>query len=232
MIAPEKDELIEKRLDELCDDIEKWVTIANQDGMTDSPDRHFHIRTMDRLRDIGLAGVFKDALFFDYLYATLISWGMNRGKKENRLCGFEGFMNSICSYREEIIKLSSQSLAALNSADSGLVNDVAGNLWELLTDISSSLSARESKLVLGTKTLHHLLPDLVPPIDNVFTLGFFPYSGGSERIFKQVFIDYLYVYENEHALIEKLIRTNPLNSCITKTIDNAIIGYHKSKGKD
>ncbi len=230
MTAPEKDELIEKRLDELCKDFGKWVNVAGQDGMPDSLARHFHIRTINRLKDVGLDGIFKDALFFDYLYATLVTWGLNRGKKKNRLFGFQDFVNGICSHHEKITILGSQSLATMKSKTAAATIDVARGLGRLVRDLSMSLSIRERTLVLGTKTLHHLLPDLVPPIDNTYTLKFLPYGGESEGEFIKVFLDYLYIYRNEYDLIEELISSNPLNSSITKTIDNAIIGYQKSKG--
>jgi hypothetical protein len=231
MVTPDKDDLIEKKFGELCKDFGKWVNIANQDGRPDSPARHFHLRTINRLKGIGLDGVFKDALFFDYLYATLPVWGMDRGKKENRLFGFQDFMNGICRQKEKITGLGSQNLATLNSKDSDFVFNFAGQLWKLVEDISIGISTRENTLVLGTKTLHHFLPDLVPPIDGEYTLHFFSISGKGEKQFVSIFIKYLDIYKSEHDLIGKLTSTNPLNSSTTKTIDNAIIGYVKSERK-
>ena len=78
----------------------------------------------------------------------------------------------------------------------------------------------------GTKTLHHLLPDLVVPFDRMYTQAFFNWHnpevqyGQSER------------FRESFTVFNRVARaTNPSqyvgggwNSSQTKVIDNAIIG--------
>jgi len=225
MASQEKENLIERKMDELCDQFELLVDKANQRGRPDSPARYFHIKTINRLRAIGLESVFDDSLFFDYLYATLATWGMDtRGAI---LPGFQSFLSGVCENRERIIGLSNQSLATLSEQENtDAIITVIRNIWEILPNMK--VSQKKSQLVAGSKTLHHLLPDLVPPIDRRYTLDFFfgrKTIRNPQADFSEVFVNYLYIYERTSELVDRMIAKNPLNSSVTKVIDNAIIGY-------
>jgi hypothetical protein len=98
-----KEELIEKRIDELCEHFEEYVATAIDKYRVDTPARHFHIKTIQRLTSAkSLNEVLDDELFYDYLYATLVSWGMSgRGAK---LIGFTGFKDTIKTlYRVTVV---------------------------------------------------------------------------------------------------------------------------------
>lgn len=222
----QKDDLILKKMDELCDRFELYVDRANSRGRPDSPASHFHIKTISRLKTIGLKAVFDDGLFFDYLYATLATWGM--ASRRARLAGFHSFVDRICGYRQRIMELGNQSLALLSKdEDTNAVITVIQDIWEVLPNMR--VSETKSQLVAGSKTLHHLLPDLVPPIDKKYTLGFFELKTSEQKAFLQVFVNYLYIYERTADLINHIMRKNPLNSSVTKAIDNAIIGYQSPR---
>ena len=53
------------------------------------------------------------------------------------------------------------------------------------------MSASGTQIVAGTKALHHLLPDLIPPIDRTYTIRFFHENTlmpkGDEHAFKEVY---------------------------------------------
>jgi len=58
---------------------------------------------------------------------------------------------------------------------------LAGGDLSTLTAIDSLVSGlavvdNKARIVAGTKTLHHLLPDLVPPMDRAWTGAFFGWS--------------------------------------------------------
>ena len=48
---------------------------------------------------------------------------------------------------------------------------VAAAAWEVIAHIKVSTS--QTQIVAGSKMLHHLLPDLIPPIDRRYTFRFF-----------------------------------------------------------
>lgn len=216
-------------MDELCDNLEKYVREANKQGRPDSPARHFHIATLARVRSLGLASIFDDNLYFEYLYATLAAWGMDsRGAKLN---GFGSFVRGIRSQREPIMNLSGYSLASLTEQSAEAAVRVALDIWQIIPALR--VSKGRTQLVAGSKTLHHLLPDLVPPIDRRYTLQFFfgrTSITNAKSDFVQVFINYNYIFDIAKDIIEKIAGINPLNSSVTKVIDNAIIAY-QAKGK-
>jgi hypothetical protein len=50
-------------------------------------------------------------------------------------------------------------------------NDIIEELWQLIDNLG--IVENEAKLVSGSKALHHLLPDLVVPMDRAYTQKFF-----------------------------------------------------------
>jgi hypothetical protein len=86
--------------------------------------------------------------------------------------------------------------------------------------------------VAGTKTLHHLLPDLVPPMDRAWTGTFFGWSSGDPqtnqtKIFVRAFAGFA---EIARATRPSRLVGDGWRSCSTKVLDNAVIGYCQSIG--
>lgn len=227
----ETKQLAEERIDDLCDNFEYYVNHALHTYRLDTPARYFHIKTTDRLtRTNNLALVLDDSLFFDYLYATLVAWGMDsRGAK---LCGFTQFHDSILDKREEILKLNKYSLRLLAQVDES-DDETYKNFVHLVTNVLRhiSVSATESKLVANTKALHHILPNLIPPIDRNFTLQFLfnnkAVKQGDKSLsqFFDVLNYYIDIYDELENQVDNMIEAHSWNSSVTKIIDNAIIGY-------
>jgi hypothetical protein len=220
--------LLSSKIDNLCENFETYVNNATKVGRLDSPARYFHLKTLERLNYLGLEAIFDDELYFEYLFATLTSWGMdNRGAK---MVGFSQFVQNIRIQEKEILDLNKYTMDFLldNESEFTRISDsIYGAIYAL------GISMGKSQLVCGSKVLHHLLPNLVPPIDREYTLNFFLerkniYDG--EEDFAQVFIDYSYIYDLTQMDIKRLMNASPLNSSLTKVIDNAIIGY-QAKGK-
>jgi hypothetical protein len=104
------------------------------------------------------------------------------------------------------------------------IQDVSDRLWHIVKELN--IVENNAKLVAGTKTLHHLLPDLVVPIDRVFTGGFFGWHGSDLQ------------YRQRGCLVQaaecfaRVARAvNPAqyvgdgwNTTRTKVIDNALVG--------
>jgi hypothetical protein len=102
------------------------------------------------------------------IYATLASWGMHRmGPRGAKLVGFDEFAASIGKQREKLFPLENLRMQDLTDPEAA---DVRAVLSDAVQAISAS--ATDSRLVAGTKTLHHLLPDLLPPMDRRYTDGF------------------------------------------------------------
>lgn len=97
-----------------------------------------------------------------------------------------------------------------------------------LARLAQSLDIVDNKarIVPGSKALHHLLPELVVPIDRAYTQQFFQWANPTlqnspERCFKEAF----------HAFARIATGANPAQyvgegwyTSRTKVIDNAIVG--------
>jgi hypothetical protein len=125
-----------------------------------------------------------------------------------------------------------EPLEALRIDDGDLPGDVAEHLW-LIVD-SLGVVMNKAKLVAGTKTLHHLLPDLMPPMDRAWTGTFFQFhlpewqdAAGQRRIFGIAYSQFATVSRQvgpRHYVTGAGWRTSR-----TKILDNALIGFCKAE---
>ena len=107
----------------------------------------------------------------DMIYAVLPSWGMHRmGKTMAKVCSFSNFENSICkggnrAMIDKLRKISKDEL--LQESD---ISDDISDIAELIPEIEATIS--DAHIVSASKTLHHILPHIVPPIDREYSLRF------------------------------------------------------------
>ena len=113
------------------------------------------------------------------------------------------------------------------------VGAATDRLWDVIGKLK--ITTADARIVSGTKAIHHLVPDLIPPMDNRYTGEFFlGYSigQGSETVFSkiyQAFIDLARSLTCDEKFMECVGRG--FNTSVTKTVDNAIIGYVQSRGR-
>lgn len=108
--------------------------------------------------------------------------------------------------------------------------EIALELWNLIESLE--IVTNDSKIVSGTKALHHLLPDLVPPMDHAYTQPFFErhhpdfqYRGGSTFTEILVYCSYISKMANAGSYVEIEQKEKTWHTSISKVIDNAVIGY-------
>ena len=87
----------------------------------------------------------------------------------------------------------------------------------------------KARIFAGTKTLHHLLPDLVPPMDRAWTGAFFGWSvldpqNNQSAILAEAFTAFAEVARATQP--SRLVGPGGRTSA-TKVLDNALIGYCK-----
>jgi len=86
------------------------------------------------------------------------------------------------------------------------------------------------KVVSGTKALHHLLPNLVFPMDNEYTATFFEWRDfgvDSEQRFKYAFRR---VATIARAVAPQSYVGEGWNTSVAKVLDNAIVGFCLNEG--
>lgn len=179
-----------------------------------------HRQTIDRRRAVGSAeAAATDDLFTELLHSTLQAWGI--GRRASRLAPLDEFRRGLSDRAPELAQLDQLTLE-----DPALeISEVTKVLDRLVQELG--VVDNRARIVAGTKTLHHLLPDLVPPMDRAWTGAFFGWrlldpQNRQTEIFSKAFAS-LYgvaVAAGPSRLVGAGWRTS-----LTKILDNAVIGY-------
>jgi len=138
------------------------------------PSLHFHLRTVDRLRQHrDAASALGDETYLEMLYATLAAWGLHRmGPGNAKLRDFSEFALNARTMFERAAAFYGRSILDLDDPSARDVGRQIGRVIEAHKG-DAGLTLAESVLVANSKALHHFLPDLVPPVDRAYSLMFF-----------------------------------------------------------
>jgi len=181
-----------------------------------------HLRTIALRRRMGsAAAACENADFRAELRATLGAWGI--GRRSSRLVDELTFDRALKSAEF-------RGLEGLSLRDVQEPKEFATHLWRLIDRLG--VVTNQAKVVAGTKTLHHLFPDLVVPIDRAWTGAFF---GWPASYFKSQQEEI--VWSANEAFLEVARQVTLAHflgpgwrSSESKLIDNAIVGYCKANG--
>lgn len=133
-----------------------------------------------RLEAGSVGRTLREDRFLPLLYETLKLWRI--GVRRSRLVPLEAFARAIRSREKEIEARDGLSIDGIRDEES-----VSGQLWNLIESLG--IVENDATVVAGTKALHHLLPDLVVPIDRAHTGTFFAWRDfqyQQERSFREV----------------------------------------------
>lgn len=115
---------------------------------------------------------FQGERHIEMVYATLASWGMHRtGIGGAKMPEYNVFRDSILRNRETLEALRYKRIEELSNSELGKVIQQIEELC--FSDYGIQATTTGSKLVSSSKTLAHILPDLVPPIDREYTVTYF-----------------------------------------------------------
>ncbi len=179
----------------------------------------YHVETIKKRRALGTAGsALNDESFQRSLYRTLQAWGI--GSRGSKLKPFPAFVEALQAKEAEITDLDGIAVDQ-NDLD---VEAVANKLAILIQSLN--IVENKARIVPGSKALHHLLPELVVPIDRAYTQRFFDWP--TPHI--QKFPEKCFV-EAFHIFVGIARATNPVQymgdgwyTSRTKVIDNGIVG--------
>ena len=214
------------RLNKLTSNFTDYISKFNSINKFTGPSLYFHFKTLEKLHSYkNFEQIFEDNLFFEYVYATLTSWGLHRmGPIGSKLVSFDIFKKSIQEQKARLIELQNKNIFSLSKEE---IPNVIDNLWDIINNIS--VSATQTKLIAGSKAIHHFLPKIIPPIDREYTITFF-YGRGAfpkgqdERIFREIY-PYFYKIASENQNVIKPLIGKGFHTSETKVIDNAIVGF-------
>lgn len=161
-----------------------------------------------------------DDEFIALLRATLRAWGI--GVRGSKMVDERAFATGLAEEVAALHELEALSIEA-EDLDSSMT---ASMVYGLITTLP--IVTTRAKVVAGTKTLHHLLPNLVPPIDRAWTGEFFgwnktaDFQNAQERIFVEGFTTLAAIAQQTKPsrLVGPGWRTSP-----SKILDNALIGW-------
>jgi len=179
-----------------------------------------HSETIGLRRSLGsVAAATESHEFRGLLRQTLRSWGI--GIRGSRQVSESVFHEGLREFQKSFEDIETEQIEDPMRA----VEDLTEKVWHLVRDLPVVES--KAKIVAGTKTVHHLLPDLVPPMDRAWTGKFFRWSvadpqNNQEAIFKEAF--------GAFCGIAQVVRPSRFvgsgwNTSQSKVLDNGLIGY-------
>ncbi len=216
---------MDSRLADLSANLEHFIGVFEKAERFSGPSLYFHLKTLRCLQNWGsVAQAILSDEIFDWLYATLVSWGMHRmGKGNTKLRDLDVIKASVRAHATSIASLQDLSLFEIPHSD---ISRVSRDVWKLLCGLTISIA--EARIVANSKVLHHLLPRLMPPIDRTYTFNFFynrnMLSIPEEDAFFEMFSRFHKIATANMDLIRGLVG-HAWNTSETKVIDNAIVGY-------
>lgn len=240
---------LKERLASYIEHYEKQTLFAEKHALFTGPDLYFHVRTIERVRqsttpETALA----DACFFEYLYATMTAWGMDRaGERGPKLSPFDVFRRSAADLFRKLSCYWGRTLVDMLSEAEGEVENTAEKIGSVIAS-HPGLTPRKTKLVLNSKVAHHFLPDLVPPVDGRYVARFFfgraevpSTEEQAKAAFANVFKQYVVVlaHGSNRGVVEAAVERGRTgcgmaawHTGCSKVLDNAVIGHelaHRGK---
>jgi hypothetical protein len=128
---------------------------------------YFHVECLRAGRE-----AFLSHRHLEMLYATLTAWGLHRmgdvDTTKTKLTDWKQFHDSLLANAKALRPFLGCDLLRMSEADySQAVRDLRPCYRSL------DLSVSGSTVVVNSKALHHLLPEMIPPIDRQYTIRFF-----------------------------------------------------------
>ena len=172
-----------------------------------------------RRKQASVAAASEDPAFAEALYDTLRAWGV--GSRGSILVPLAEF-----GPRLRFVSTTLQPLEALSiDADDLDVQSTIESVWNAIESIG--VVRNKAPLVAGSKTLHHLLPDLVPPMDRAYTQTFFgwhapQFQNDQAQCFQLAYKALTSVARRVRPA--EYVGTHSWHSSVSKVLDNALVG--------
>jgi hypothetical protein len=179
----------------------------------------YHVETIRLRRQLGSArAALADPAFQRSLYKTLQAWGI--GSRASALRPLPEFVAALKAKASTVEELDGLAIDH-PSLD---VDTVGASLARLAQSLD--IVSNKARIVPGSKALHHILPEMVVPIDREYTQRFFEWANPTfqnspERCFREAFTAFVTIARETNAA--RYVGDGWYTSR-TKVIDNAIVG--------
>jgi hypothetical protein len=211
---------IQQQIEELCHHMPRYLSKYNSRPPFNEEQLYLHRQTIQLQHHRGsVQAALRDDDFINKLWHTLDKWRMN--SRLARLQPLPGFASRLRNYEDQLI-----ALERFDIEDHSLpLNQIAQQLSSLIEEMK--LSQTGSQVVTGSKALHHIIPDLVPPIDRGYTRRFFwfwmPQFQYHTDIFPYIWMRFAQIARRTNP--SQYVNKGDWATSKTKVLDNAIIGY-------
>ena len=214
--------LVDARVAQLVDGFGRYVRAYDDHVSFTGEQLAAHRATVALRRQAGsVRAAVGSEQFLVSLRRTLLAWGI--GRRASRLVPADAFAAALHAALPRL-----EPLESLTIDGSELPGDLAGTLAQLISSLG--VVENKAKLVAGTKTLHHLLPDLVPPMDRAWTGLFFQFhlpewqdARAQRRIFELAYGHFAGVARQVRP--QRYVTGAGWRTTRSKIIDNALIGF-------
>lgn len=213
------------RVRDLLENADRYYEAYHRAETFSGPSLYFHKRALDTRHAPA------SPQHLEYVYATLASWGMHRmGLGGSKMCGFTDFRVSVERLEDKIRH--AQTIAPGTLDEAGWAN-----LKEIF--IGVRIMASKTLLVGNSKVMHHMMPNIIPPIDREYTLryvcGRTMFVNDTEKewqtmrsmiegFFVPVAIDTAFAAKADCWIAAR----RPWDTSVMKIVDNLLIGSRKS----
>lgn len=200
------------------------------------PSLYFHKKTIEFLSkerlnpDFSYHNLLNNERFLEYLYATLATWGLH-SMKGPYMKSFNDFKNEVEQIADKLDEIKDITLDNWQAIDQNK-NIILDDIFAVPRITKSERESEEGPiLVANSKLLHHLHPNLFPPIDRKYIIKFFynrtnhPNSIDKQKeYFWEILCEYSEFYRRNSELIHEIRENYYENEPITKIIDNIVVG--------
>jgi hypothetical protein len=217
---------VSQRVTDVIDRFDDLVAEYDRSGpFRRSGQYELHRRTIDLRRELGTArAAIESPKFAALLHDTLQKWGI--GRRASRLLPVEQFHDRLLAVAGAVDELDGLSIEDPGLDGSEVAQEVDAVMQQL------GVVSNQSIIVAGTKTLHHLLPDLVPPMDRQWTGAFFGWwpidpQNRHTAILTEAYTAFVSIATT--ATPSRLVGDGWRTSA-TKVLDNAVVAYCSLNG--
>jgi hypothetical protein len=184
-----RSDLRRHRLAELIEGFDHYVAAFDRDPPFRRKDQlESHEQTIRLLRSLGsVTAAIDSEAFVGSLWRTLRAWQI--GTRGSSLADLPTFQAVLHTHAPAIQALEGNRIESAGSS-------ITDAIWELVCKLD--VTYNKARLVATTKTLHHLLPDLIPPVDRAYTGSFFSwqpqeFQTAQEKIFRSVWAGFVQI---------------------------------------
>ena len=213
------------RVVDVLENADSFYAAYHRAATFSGPSLHFHQRALETRHSPA------SLTHLEHVYATLASWGMHRmGRGGSKMCAFEDFRVSVEGLEKRINRAQALVPGVIDETD-----------WKVLKEIFLGLRIMASKTLLvgNSKVMHHMIPNVIPPIDREYTLRYLcgrtMFANDPETewdVMRSLIEGFFIPVATDVGFAAKakgwMSAGHPWDTSVMKIIDNLLIGARKA----